>query len=306
LPLVLLAPALWAAEAPREEGELVNAVVAIVNNEAVTKLEVDMLVAEIHRNAESITPEQYRETWEKARDSMIEQQLLVQEARRLKIEIDPDEVNEEVQRLKKAGVKAAEDRRDVIRERFMVSRMLQQLATARAVSPQEIDDYYAKHPDEFVLRERRHVLLIGIYAQAFNDDMAAARKKAEEIREQLKKGEDFAALAKAHSNGPFAEKGGDQGWLEKGALVKSLDDAIFRLKAGECSDLVETKDGYLILKVAGVQPASRQSLAEARAAIARRLQDDCRQARRQQLVEQLKRTATIVRFDLYPKSATKP
>jgi hypothetical protein len=69
------------------------------------------------------------------------------------------------------------------------------------------------------------------------------------------------------------------------------------------SDLVETADGYILLKVAGVQPASRQSLAEARPTIVRRLQAERRQQRRTQLVERLRRSASILRLDIYPKAS---
>ena len=276
-----------------------NAIVAIVDNEPVTKHDVDSLLREFYRDLGKIPPAEYRALWEKAREALIDHKLLIEEARRRKIAVSPEEVNAEIERLKQAGVNV-ERQRDVIRQRLMVSRLLMMLQTARAISPRELTDYYNKHRDDFVLPERRHVFLLAVYARAFGGEKAAARKKATEILEALRKGEDFATLAKRHSNGPFAEKGGDQGWLERGTLLPKLDAVVFRLKPGECSDLVETDDGYIILKVAGVQPASHQSLAEARPLIERRLREEARKKARERLLARLRKAASILRFDIVP------
>ena len=101
--VLLIAP--WACGLGAEpgEGEVANAIVAIVNNEPITKLEADVLVREFYRDAEKVTPEDYRATWEKAREALVEHRLLIQEARRRKVEVPPEEVNAEVQRLERAG-----------------------------------------------------------------------------------------------------------------------------------------------------------------------------------------------------------
>lgn len=280
-----------------------NAIVAIVDNVAVTKLEVDSLLREFYRDLGKIPPAEYRALWEKGREALIDHKLLIEEARRRKIAISPEEVNAEVERLKRAGVNV-EHQRDVVRERLMVSRLLAVLQSARAISPRDVTDYYQKHRDDFVLPERRHVFLLAVYARAHGGEKAAAKKQAGEILQALRKGEDFATLAKRHSNGPFADKGGDQGWLQGGTLVPKLDAVVARLKPGECSDLVETDEGYIILKVAGVQPASHQSLAEARPLIERRLREEARKKERERLLARLRKGASVLRFDLLP--ATRP
>jgi len=294
--------ALCAFGEERAPGTVLNAIVAIVNNEAITKLDVDGLVAELYRDSPNLTPDEYRATWDKAREALIENRLLVQEARRRQVEVPPDEVNEEVERLKKAGIKA-EERRDMVRENLMVGRLLAALQSARAISPEEVADYYAKHRDDFLLREQRQVLLIVVPASDFGGDKAAAARKAQEIAEALKKGEDFAALARRHSKGPAADKGGDQGWRKKGSLIPALDEVVFRLKPGEFGGPVEAADGSIVVKVAAVRPASQQSLAEARPAIERQLQADERQRRRTQLIERLRNEATVLRLDFLPKAA---
>ena len=84
---------------------------------------------------------------------------------------------------------------------------------------------------------------------------------------------------------------------------KTLDDVVFRLKAGEFGGPMEFDDSLMLVKVAGVRPASRQSLAEARQAIERQLQADHRQRRREQFIERLRNEASILRLDFLPKAA---
>ncbi len=294
--------ALCAAAGERGPATLVNAIVAIVNNEAITKLDVDGLVLEFCRDAPNLTADELRARWEEAREALIENRLLVQEARRRQIEVPPEEVNEEIARLKKAGINA-EERRDVVRENLMVGRLLASLQSARAISPDEVADYYEKHREDFLLREQRQVLLIAVQAADFGGEKAAAARKAQEIVEALRKGEDFAALARRHSKGPAADRGGDQGWMKKGSLIPALDDVVFRLKPGEFSGPVEVPDGYVVVKVAGVRPASQLSLAEARPEIERQLQAAERKRRRAQLIERLRNEATVLRLDFLPKAA---
>jgi parvulin-like peptidyl-prolyl isomerase len=307
---VLVPLGLRGAEPPdKGRGVLVNAVVAIVNNVPVTKLQVDERVPEFLRDPTAATADQIQAAWDKAREIVIDERLLIEEARRRQVEVAPEDVNAEIQRLKDMGVNV-EGRRDLIRERLMMFRMLAMLRSARTITPEEVTAYYESHSDEFVLRERRRLLLLAVYASQLKPDQgggtkAEAKQLADDLLARLKNGEDFAALAKKHSHGPNADKGGDQGWIKKGSWVEALDEAAFKLQPGQTSDPLETQDGYIILKLAEVQPASRQSLAEARPAILERLQRRYVQEQRKQLLERLRQTASIIRLDLQPKAEKK-
>lgn len=283
-----------------DDGVLVNAVVALVNGDAVTKLEVDSHVAEFLRANPEATREQLRKIWEQAREAVIDHRLLIQEARRRSVQVPPEIVNERIERYKKAGLKV-EGRRDLIRERLMVEGLLRQLVTARSIAPREVTDYYERHREDFLLPERRHVFLIAVRGKP-GDSTDAVKEQAQKLHERLRKGEDFVAMAKAESQGAYAEKGGDHGWLKKGALVGKLDEVVFALKPGEVSVPAATRDGYVLVKVAAVQPANQQPLAKARAAILDRLQAEYRFKRRRQLIEGLRSTASVIRLDAFPKA----
>ncbi len=77
---------------------------------------------------------------------------------------------------------------------------------------------------------------------------SAARKKIDEIRAKLKAGQDFESLARTYSEDPSGSKGGDLGYIRTGQVLKPFEDALFALKPGEVSDVVETSIGYHLIK----------------------------------------------------------
>jgi peptidyl-prolyl cis-trans isomerase SurA len=85
--------------------------------------------------------------------------------------------------------------------------------------------------------------------------LAAAKAKAEDLLAQIHKGAGFEDIAKKNSDGPSASQGGELGVFKRGALAKELEDKTFALKAGEISDVIRTKQGYVILKVTEHQMA---------------------------------------------------
>ncbi len=84
--------------------------------------------------------------------------------------------------------------------------------------------------------------------------MKKTEAAARSVLEKARKGEDFAALAKAHSQDGSAQAGGDLGWFTKDQMVPAFADAAFAMKAGEVSDLVRTPFGFHIIKVEDVRP----------------------------------------------------
>ena len=95
-----------------------------------------------------------------------------------------------------------------------------------------------------------HILITHEDAQRTTSkrDRKEARKLAEQILKDLKSGKDFAELARQHSDGPSRPKGGDLGRFTRGQMVPEFDKAVFKLKQGTVSDIVETQFGYHIIK----------------------------------------------------------
>ncbi len=94
------------------------------------------------------------------------------------------------------------------------------------------------------------------------DQLAAAEAKANALRDQIQKGAAFDAVAKKSSDGPSAAQGGDLGLFKRGTLSKELEDRTFAMKAGEITDVIRTKQGFVILKVTEHQMAGIPSMKE--------------------------------------------
>jgi peptidyl-prolyl cis-trans isomerase C len=87
-------------------------------------------------------------------------------------------------------------------------------------------------------------------------DKAAKKAKIEDIKKQLEGGADFAELAKANSDCPSGQKGGDLGKFARGQMVKPFEDAAFTQEVGKVGGIVETQFGYHLIKVTAKTPAT--------------------------------------------------
>lgn len=138
------------------------------------------------------------------------------------------------------------------------------LAASQAVTPEELKSYYDSNIARFRTEEQRRASHILIAAS--KDGPAAARQaakdKAGKLLEELRKHPDtFADVARKQSQDPgSAEKGGDLGFMGHGALVKPFEDAMYALKDGQISDVVETDYGYHIIKLTGIKPSETKPL----------------------------------------------
>jgi peptidyl-prolyl cis-trans isomerase SurA len=92
--------------------------------------------------------------------------------------------------------------------------------------------------------------------------LAAAQAKAQDLLDQIRKGGSFEDLAKKFSDGPSAKDGGDLSYFKRGTLAKELEDKVFALKPGEVTDVIRTKQGFVILKVTEHQAAGVPTLKE--------------------------------------------
>ena len=149
------------------------------------------------------------------------------------------------------------------------------VASQVSVTDAEVADFYAKNQPRFSTPESRTAshILIAVKKGASAADKAAAKAKADAIDAELKKApQDFAKVAKAKSEDPgSAPQGGDLGVIEKGLLVAPVEAAIYKLKQGEISDVVESEFGYHIITVTALKPAVVKPLDEVKADVAAEL-----------------------------------
>ncbi|HEX9171634.1 MAG TPA: peptidylprolyl isomerase, partial [Telluria sp.] len=157
------------------------------------------------------------------------------------------------------------------------------------VTEAAVADFYDKNKNRFSTPEQRTAshILITVKPGASAADTAAAKAKAEAILAEVRKAPgQFAAIAKAQSQDPgSAPSGGDLGVIEKGALVKPVEDAIFALKQGEISNLVQSEFGYHIITVPTIKPATQKTLDEARAEVTAELKKQAMSKKYSELAE---------------------
>lgn len=137
------------------------------------------------------------------------------------------------------------------------------------VTPQEIQNYYNQHQNEYRVPDQvnvRHILIKTpepVNGKVDEKAVADAKAKAESVLKQVQSGGDFAALAKKYSDDPGSkDNGGSYGWIQHGQTVPEFDKAAFDLKKGETSGLVRSTFGFHIIHVDDKQQAHVKSLDE--------------------------------------------
>jgi len=138
------------------------------------------------------------------------------------------------------------------------------------ISEDTIRERYENNKEQYVVPEQRHARHI-LFEVKETDDVqvrAEKKKKAEEVLKLAREGRDFAELAKEYSEGPSGPTGGDLSFFARGAMVAPFDEAVFQLKPGELSGVVETSFGYHIIKLEDVREGKSRSFDEVREEIA--------------------------------------
>jgi peptidyl-prolyl cis-trans isomerase D len=157
------------------------------------------------------------------------------------------------------------------------------------VSDADVTDFYNKNKNRFSTPEQRTAshILITTKPGASAAENAAAKAKAEAVLAEVRKAPDqFAAIAKAQSQDPgTAQVGGDLGVVERNVFAKPVEDAIYGLKQGEISGLVQSEFGYHIITVPSIKPATLKSLDEARAEVTAELKKQAMSKKYSELAE---------------------
>ena len=173
------------------------------------------------------------------------------------------------------------------------------LATQIPVSDADIKSYYEQNAKRYSVEEQRRASHILIKADKNTSDAAkvAAKAKAEKILVQLRKSPaDFAKLAKENSQDPgSAERGGDLDYFGKGMMVKPFEDAAYKLKQGEISELVQSDFGYHIIMLTGIKPATTKTFDEVKNEIAAEI-------RKQQAAKKFEEMAELFTNTVYEQS----
>ena len=155
--------------------------------------------------------------------------------------------------------------REEMRRELMLGILRQRDVLQRiSVTPREIDqflDKQTKTPNEHNEYNVSHIL-IAVPETASPEQIDAATKKAKDVDQRAKGGEDFAKLAVANSSSQTALEGGALGWRKGSELPTFLTDLIIKLKPGEVSEPLRTPTGYHIIKLNDVRSSEQNAIVD--------------------------------------------
>ncbi len=283
--LVFTLLSVWLSEA-----EAGGEAVAKVNDTVFTEDDLQQAIDEIipktlfHRG---VTPEKRESFRPQAIEKIIKDELLYQESLRIGLKIDEKKVKDARKRtikrlggkkqfndaLKKAGL-TDKGYMEAIRRKFLVEKILKVEVEDKA---QVSDDEARKHYDDnragFKRPEARRVrhIEISVAPNATGEEREARKERAGEALRKIKDGEDMASVAWDYSDGPYRVKGGDLGLTYKGRLAAEIEEAAFKLAAGQLSGIIQTIYGYHIVRVEEVKEPEQLEFEDVRQKIKRKI-----------------------------------
>ena len=185
-----------------------------------------------------------------------------------------------------------------IRDRISEKKALEKLIDSRgnmAISDEEAKEFYTKN-ERFYLEKagvRASHVLVKLPEKATPEQETAAKEKIKTVQAELKAGKDFAEVAKQHSEGPSAPKGGDLGFFGTGQMVKAFEEKAFAMKKGEVSESVRTRFGLHIIKVIDKREERKKTFEEVKEQIEQSLKNKKFFQERRKLLEELQKNAKI-------------
>lgn len=201
-----------------------------------------------------------------------------------------DEIINEKLFLKEAykrGIDKNKEVRELINEarnKIIIAKLIEEeINKGTKVSDKGIEDYYNVHKKEFIAPAKYRVSHI----------LVSKEEEAKQVLERLKKGEDFASVAKEVSIDPSKSNGGDLGYFSEGQMIPDFESACFKLEVGQTSGIVKTQFGYHIIKMIDKKPPQTRTQADVSDIIRRRLQDERKAGRLQEIIKDLRSNANI-------------
>jgi peptidyl-prolyl cis-trans isomerase SurA len=259
----------------RAPAELINKILATVDGDPITVYQLKKFAAT------NLRARQLSGSMDQAAllDGLISDKLLEKEVSDKGIVVRDEDVDRYMEtikernqlddeRLKEAIEKqglTVETYRAQLREEIQKAQLMNREIRGKVnVTPEEVQRYYEAHISEYSTPARLQVahILFHLQPDAPADKVAAVTAKAEEVYGRLKKGADFAEMAKQYSEDPTGQNGGDLGWFKQGELLDSLEKAAQKLKVGEVSEPIRTPVGLHIVKLEAREGESHQALDE--------------------------------------------
>lgn len=285
------------------QGQDPHGVAAVVNNTPISRKAVEEIVSGIAavRGEEERTTR--KQQWEEsALESLIDFELLYQEAKRAGVQVDAKAIEQELQRIeKKFGEQtnwqralaergwSLEDLRNDTERALVVQRFLETVVwRALRIDSRQVEEFYARHRDEFRHPEQVRVRHIVVEVRTgAEEEWSDAERKADAIRRRW-----LTGTARPGKD-PADEAGEDLGWVARGDLDPDVENMVFRMESGQVSEPLRRADGIHLFVITARRPAGLLPIEEVRPKIEEVLRKRERQRLRDELVSRLRQQAEI-------------
>jgi len=270
-----------------DSGKTVEEIIARINNEIITRSEYNKARQTAEEDAKSecqnrCTPEQLQTDIEDRQKhtlrDLVDQSLLVQRAKDMGVSVEPELIKrldairtdnklptmEALEDAVKGQGMNFEDFKNNIRNTLLTQRVISsEVGSHINISDDEVTKYYEAHKTEYVRPEQVALREIVVSTEGKKpEDLPDLKKKAETALKRVQDGEDFGEIAKRLSDGSTKSQGGFLGIYKRGELSKELEDKVFKMKRKDLTEVMETKQGFLILEVLEHYDEGEQALAK--------------------------------------------
>jgi parvulin-like peptidyl-prolyl isomerase len=308
-----LAGLLGFAAAPAARGqEVVEEIVALVNDDIITlsdyRTQFEMTVAQLR--AAGLPPEEYDKQYalikKELLESMITETLLLQKGRELGLNVS-EQIKGMIQKIKEDNNLASDaDLRRAIEQQGMPYEvwlkqyedgMMRQgvlyteVERAIVLDDAEIVQYYKKRPEEFTMPAEYKLNAIYLATETRSAEDGEALKAA--VDAKLKGGASFTDTAAELSDPPMKDAKGELGTFKHGELDQTLEAAVEKLKAGELSAWVSTKNGWYLLQLTERKESALRTFDEARKEVEDKLYNEKRAAKGQEYIKKLREQSYV-------------
>ena len=278
--------------------EVVDKIVAVVNDEIITLAEFNRAFEPYLKNIEDNYKGKDKETIiNQAKEAfmkrLVDNLLIEQETKKTGIGnvIKDEEVMDVIRDMvakKKSNMEdfkknlaregnSLESLKKDIRNQMMRMRLLRREIKSKViVSDDEIGEYYNKNRQDYEGKEavRLKQIFLAIPAKADKKTKTKIKEKAQQLRKRVLGGEPFELLAVKYSQGPGAAQGGDIGFIEKGTIIAAVDSVAFNLPMEQISEVIESGIGFHIIKVVDKKGAGLKPIAAVREEIKAKIEDE--------------------------------
>ena len=278
--------------------EVVDKIIAVVNDEIITLYEFNTAFEPYRKNIENTykgTDKEavIKQSREAFLQRLIDNILIEQEAKKsgAGIIVKDEEVMEVLQdilakqklnmqefskNLAKEG-KSLDSVKKEIRGQIIRARLLRREVKAKIlVSDEEIGEYYNKNRQEYEGKETVRIkqILLLLPPNADKTIIAKVKNEAMQLHKRVKNGESFDLLALNYSQGPAAAQGGDVGFIGRGTIIPEVEAAAFSLPVGQVSEVIESSVGFHIIQVVDKKGAGLKPIAAVREEIKTKIEDE--------------------------------